>query len=503
MNLHTTVRRTKNKQGTVRLAPEEMMVDNYSLLPACPHLGQVLEKARDNVISTYRQAVSITRITPDATCVSRKDNLIVASSKLMKMKALALRCGDCDTYAPGNFICLQCPHVGCETHALTHSQSHNHLFGIDLECGLMYCFSCHRYTNNEDLDCVRLNREPFNYELTHYLDPSLVAMTGLKGFVNLGATCYMSLILQTFIHNPLFKECFLNNDFHYFHCEKNKAFLISQQVDENNACITCALDNIFTSFYTATLHEGFGLTHLLLTAWYKKKLLAGFQEQDAHEFWQFILNELHSDHERLVRQLNIKQEEGKSIQKCSCVTHRTFLGELSSSIKCTSCGSITSTTDPVLDVSLELKKGSTKLYNCLDLFCRDEPLDVPYTCELCNDKTEAIKLLRLKLVAPVFSIQLKRFKHHLDLISKIDNPIEVPLYLELAKYCENPQGNLFYELFALVCHTGSVHTGHYVVIIKGGDGQWYKFDDSVITMVDKEEVTSTSAYLLFYIQRPL
>lgn len=474
--------------------------DNYSILPACPHLGQVLTKARENVILTYRQAVSITKLHRDAICVSKKDHLEMATLKLVKMKALALKCSDCGVSQPNNIICLQCPHVGCTTDAATHSKTHNHLFGIDLECGLMYCFSCHNYTNNEDLDCVRLGREPVVIDPEHYSDPAPQAMSGLKGFVNLGATCFMSLILQTYIHNPLMKTSFLNNDFHYFNCEKNRAFLISQQVDETNACITCALDNIFTLFYLATLPEGFGLTHLLLTAWFKKKLLAGFQEQDAHEFWQFILNELHNDYERLMSNLQVKLEAD---DPCQCITHRTFSGELVLSIKCLGCQAVTSTTDPVFDVSLELKKGTLTLYDCLDLFCRDEPLDGMYTCSSCGQRTKAVKSLRLKKLAPVFSVQLKRFKQTLDLFSKIDNPIEVPLYLNLTKYAESPQGTLFYELFALVCHTGSVHTGHYVVIVKDGDGVWYKFDDLVILVVDEKEVKSTSAYLLFYIQHSL
>ncbi|CAN3360425.1 ubiquitin carboxyl-terminal hydrolase 8 [Diutina catenulata] len=503
-----------------------MDFDNYSSLPTCPHLAQVLAKARDNVLTTYRQAVSITQLSHASRCTSRKDQSEVPTAKLVRMKTAALACSECQVYHECNYICLQCPHVGCDVHTRAHFKSNHHMFGIDSGCGVMYCFACDAYTNHDALDSLRLGRSgPVANGSANggangssgassgasssdaagasgYTDPAPRAMAGLKGFVNLGATCFMSSILQTLIHNPLMKHYFVNNDLHYFNCPKNKAFLVSQSVDEGNACITCALDNIFTSFYTSASPEGFGLTHLLSTAWYKNNSLAGFQEQDAHEFWQFMLNEIHSDHE-LISEVANGHFKRDPDEQCACATHTTFGGLLESRIRCLSCDAVASTTDPVFDLSLELKKGATTVYDCLDLFCRDEKLDVAYACSSCGDKTNAVKSLRIQQAAPVFSIQLKRFKHNVDSYSKIDNPIEVPLYLDLAPYAHDPHVEWFYELFALVCHTGSVHTGHYVVICKDGDGQWFKFDDSVITMVSEQEVKQTSAYLLFYIRHAL
>ena len=40
---------------------------------------------------------------------------------------------------------------------------------------------------------------------------------------------------------------------------------------------------------------------------------------------------------------------------CNCVIHSTFAGQLQSDVKCERCGNITSTVDPMLDISLELK----------------------------------------------------------------------------------------------------------------------------------------------------
>lgn len=539
--------------------------DNFGYIKSCTHIKSVLEsKARENVLITYKQAVSISTAVSEndgnKIYTQKKDGSIVSKKKLVDLKLKSLKCSDCSlNNFHQNFICLQCPHVGCYSnlnHAYTHYKSHQHLFAIDSSNGLLYCFQCGDYVNNPSLEKIRSDitnnkaddnenneeeeededdeyDEYENKQLqeridSHYINPSSNAVNGLKGFINLGSTCFMSCILQSFIHNPIMKYQFFNNDVHYFNCNINFDYLIDgESIDEENACITCSIDKIFQDFYTSNNHEGFGMTNLLMTAWYKKKSLAGFQEQDAHEFWQFLLNEFHLDYERIQKNLtgqdynnnnnNFNHKKHKQ-DICQCITHTIFSGELQSSIKCLNCDSLTTTIDPLIDLSLEINRIKSKsnnepisLYDCLDLFTKDEKLDVMYTCQYCNSKSKAIKSLKIKKLPPVLSIQLKRFEHNLfnDTSSKIQLPVKTPLYLDFTKYtsdCEYNESNepilntnKIYELFTVVSHIGSVNTGHYIVMVKNGSGQWFKFDDSVISMVSQEEVINTNAYLLFYI----
>ena len=89
---------------------------------------------------------------------------------------------------------------------------------------------------------------------------------------------------------------------------------------------------------------------------------------------------------------------------------------------------------------------------------------------------------------------------------KLEHPVSYPVILDMAKYCTNTTagqkvvGELSYELFAIVCHIGQVNQGHYICMIKNGEGQWFKFDDSMVTLISQQEALATSAYLLFYIQ---
>lgn len=514
--------------------------DSYGTIQPCFHIKSVLDsKAKETVFITYRQAVTISQVlSKDKVYTSKKDGTLIPLHKLSSKKSAALRCTDCSSHNfQNNFICLQCPHVGCfgdHKHAYNHYKLNQHLFCIDSQNGLLYCFLCGNYVNHEQLEKIRLEvmqDETFhpdsadNEDLDlYYSKPTISAISGLKGFVNLGATCFMSSILQTMVHNPILKYHFFNNDFHYFNCEKNQDALKNEGViEESNACVSCSIDTIFQSFYTSNSNEGFGMTNLLATAWYKKKSLAGFQEQDAHEFWQFLLNEFHLDYERIVNKLNGTNGQQvsrsstpiESHRNCQCITHTTFAGELQSSIKCALCNSITKTIDPMMDISLEINhlkdtvgKSEITLYDCLDLYTLEEKLDVMYTCKYCGEKSKAVKSLLLSTIPPVLSIQLKRFKHSLmsDTASKIETPVKTPLFLNLTKYAHDhdpsdgeTDGNKVYELFAVVCHAGSVNTGHYIVLVKDGYGQWFKFDDSVISLISQEEVTNTNAYLLFYI----
>jgi ubiquitin C-terminal hydrolase len=66
---------------------------------------------------------------------------------------------------------------------------------------------------------------------------------------------------------------------------------------------------------------------------------------------------------------------------------------------------------------------------------------------------------------------------------------------------------LTYALYAVLVHSGGSYGGHYFAYISDGSN-WYRFDDSTVTKVKREEIRKygvnsnasfgTNAYLLFY-----
>lgn len=330
--------------------------------------------------------------------------------------------------------------------------------------------------------------------ISEYSRPtSFKSTTGVRGFVNMGSTCFMSSIIQTFVHNPIIRDYFMTVG--HMYCPKDKA-----------DCITCALDEIFTSFYTSNKTSGFGPVSLLNAAWKINKSLAGYSEQDAHEFWQFLVNQLHQDLIDKTKDLSLSLKQGTDHvegDSCSCIVHKTFSSDLQSSITCLQCGNVTDTVDPVIDFSLGIKH-SDNLHQCFKHFTQDEKLDVKYNCSKCKERTSVRKRLSILKLPNVLAIQLKRFEHTSASV-KLENFIKFPMFLNMSEFSTSYQTSgeidptLNYELFAIICHIGSVNTGHYIAVIKNNKGEWFKFDDSVVTLITNEQVSKLTAYLLFYV----
>jgi len=130
---------------------------------------------------------------------------------------------------------------------------------------------------------------------------------------------------------------------------------------------------------------------------------------------------------------------------------------------------------------------------------------------------ERVVKTRFANVPEQFSLQYGRFAHDADTdqATKIDTPVNTPLYLDLGdpsmldnnghhKYLEtNPaQGeDLRYELTSIIEHLGQrdIHHGHIIAYTKK-DGRWYKEDDRVVQEVSADEAihAANNSYLVLY-----
>jgi ubiquitin carboxyl-terminal hydrolase 22/27/51 len=250
--------------------------------------------------------------------------------------------------------------------------------------------------------------------------------------------------------------------------------------------------------------------------------LAGYNQQDAHEYMQFMLNTLHL------------QNGGSSETNCRCIIHQTFYGKLSSTVTCDKCKNTNTALDPYMDLSLDVRNQAKKrklevksgddeplnLQDCLDRFTGREKLAADdYTCQSCKEKG-ATKQLSIKTLPPVLPIHLKRFEHQKATSSKIETRISFPLTLDLYPYTtahkssqppgkklaspkntnhnmNSPAKSLVYELSSVIVHKGKIDSGHYVSYSREGN-DWFAFDDSKVVLVSEADVLGAEAYLLFY-----
>ena len=125
--------------------------------------------------------------------------------------------------------------------------------------------------------------------------------------------------------------------------------------------------------------------------------------------------------------------------------------------------------------------------------------DNQWLCPKCKQSQLADKKMEIYSVNDVIIFHLKRFRNN----RKIENLVEFPIEgLNLKEYLPNKNEDNIYDLFAVANHVGGLHGGHYFAYGKNCiDGEWYEFNDSNVSKIDKKKVVSENAYVLFYKKR--
>ncbi|KAF9483191.1 cysteine proteinase [Pholiota conissans] len=488
----------------------------------CPHisyalndknLGDVIRKKYTSVVSWSAYRSNVLRPTK-------------------RRKIAAPTCGTCSAPLSRPIACLQCPYTGCwnDRHAAIHLRDTGHSFCADTKTGYLFCAGCDDFIYDVKLDELHLAaivsaeekqtkfrvskkpREtykpwvPSPRESTALEGAEPIPCQGRRGLLNLGQTCFLNVVLQCFIHNPLLRNYFLSDK---HNCKQCKI--------EN--CTSCEMDKLFTEIYSDDTTP-YGPITFLATTWKASAELSGYAQQDAHEFFMSTLNQIH------------QTSRGSTNISCNCIIHSTFDGQLQSDVKCERCGNVTTTVDPMLDVSLELKgKGGevasaeNTLGACLRRFTQPEKLNPKeYSCGKCGKAAhEASKRLSIRKLPPVLSFQFKRFEHKTNDKSaarKIDAAIRFPASINMAPYTTlamkdsgvahnganlaypGPESMYEYDLFAVINHEGQIDNGHYTNFARFQD-EWYRFDDDKVTASSLGACLNSAAYMCFYVKRHL
>jgi ubiquitin carboxyl-terminal hydrolase 22/27/51 len=213
--------------------------------------------------------------------------------------------------------------------------------------------------------------------------------------------------------------------------------------------------------------------------------LAGYDQQDAHEFFIASVDRIHShcaDVHKLRHQAKTSLNGANSNQpssstsssssnfvdlttadpvkkdpdamdvdapvasgdaNCSCIIHKSFSGLLRSDVICQSCKKGSTAYDPFFDISLDIAgpenepsakangnqssasggaEGPVTLLDCLRKFTQPESLE-NFRCQNCNQKSTSTKQLSMNKLPVVICFHLKRFKQ-LSLISSHSTKID-------------------------------------------------------------------------------
>lgn len=352
---------------------------------------------------------------------------------------------------------------------------------------------------------------------------------GLRGLINLGNTCFMSCIVQTLIHTPLLRDYFLS-DRHLCLFDGGGGGGTSnsskKEDDGEKKCIVCEMSRLFQEFYSGAKSPL--VPHLLLhMTWQHAHHLAGYEQQDAHEFFIATLDLLH-------RHL-IHRTERRPGSACDCIVDTIFTGKLQSDVVCQACRNVSTTIDPFWDISLDLPangwngKGNQSskaaaaaaaaaannpplsLQDCLQRFTKPEHLgsSAKIKCTSCKSYQESTKQLTMKKLPIVASFHLKRFEHSTRLHKKISTRVAFPEHLDMTPFVSHQRNNSgkdsnssfgsnTYTLFAVINHIGTIEAGHYTSYVRQYRDRWYRCNDHQVVPSTINDVLNSEGYLLFY-----
>ncbi|KAF8318472.1 cysteine proteinase, partial [Clavulina sp. PMI_390] len=445
-----------------------------------------------------------------------------------RRKVCVPECNECGHALSRPFVCLECSSAGCwhTGHIADHLERTGHDFALDVSTGSVFCAPCDDLIYHEELERaynlakLTARRKKAKVKGHNHIAADLLAklncgmiILGRKGFLNLGATCYLNVVLQAVLHNPLIKNWFMS--------DKHPHQLCSRAV-----CMSCEMDRLVTEIYSKDPNP-IAPTLFLQTLWRTSDEIAGYAQQDAHEVLVTILNAIHTTHMLAPSSSSSSASSSSSNQPCYCPIHMAFGAQLQSDVTCGKCTTKKSTVDPLLDVSLELNGAAgakeNTLIECLRRYTRSERLGPKdqVMCQKCRAPTEnATRQLSIKKLPPVLCFQFKRFEHSTTSTQKIDAPVRYPSTIDMAPFtsytlhdqkssdaflCRSLPDDLYaYDLFAVINHEGQMDTGHYTAYARSRD-LWHKFDDDKVTYASLGEALSTrsKAYMCFYVRKQL
>ncbi|PUU78031.1 hypothetical protein B9Z19DRAFT_1101602 [Tuber borchii] len=259
-------------------------------------------------------------------------------------------------------------------------------------------------------------------------------------------------------------------------------------------------------------------------------MFSGQQHQDAHEFLNYVLNQVIENHGYKNGNAVTNSTPAKSSGTLTPVNassaastasltstsstgwiHELFEGLLTSETKCLTCENVSRRDEQFLDLSIDLEKNSS-VTSCLRNFSASEMLCErnKFHCDSCGGLQEAEKRMKIKRLPKVLALHLKRFKfmENLGRFEKLHYRVLYPYHLRLFNTTDDAEDpDRLYELYAVVVHIGGgPYHGHYVAIVKTEDKGWLLFDDELVEPVDKAFVRNffgerpgmACAYVLFY-----
>lgn len=330
----------------------------------------------------------------------------------------------------------------------------------------------------------------------------------LFGFENFGNTCYCNSVLQALYFCIPFRDAVL---------EWGRAPTLSS-VRKDSDSMLLSVSEMFQHINSNKKKFGVYQPKKLIDVVRKKnETFQGHQHQDAHEFMNYLLNQIGEEINAENREVAGERANASGFKLPRTWLQEIFEGTLVNETRCLNCETVTSRDEAFLDLSLEIEENSS-ITSCLRNFSGIETMNKQdkFYCDECCSLQEAHKCIRVKKTPTILALHLKRFKYMESVrrLKKLSHRVVFPAELRLNSTTgDAADEDASFSLFAVVIHVGSgMNHGHYVALSKIHD-QWFLFDDESVEGIDDSQLHTCfgssqegsgnySGYMLLYQKNP-
>ncbi|KKY16673.1 putative ubiquitin c-terminal [Phaeomoniella chlamydospora] len=364
------------------------------------------------------------------------------------------------------------------------------------------------------------------------------------GLVNFGVTCYMNSTLQCLSATIPLSQFFLEDRYKQF---------LQKNWKGSSGIMPGLYTNVVRSLWNGDV-EAIKPTTFRTFCGRMNREWAIDRQQDAKEFYDFLVDCLHEDlninwNRTVLKPLTPAEELQRERTQVSVASgyewqrfqHRDysfisslFAGQHASRLRCTTCQNTSTTYEAFYSISVEIphQAGSgADIYSCLRSYTQEEMLsgEEVWKCPHCKCEREATKQIILTRMPQFLVIHFKRFSaSKTESARKIHTPIEFPLHnLSMDPFMiQHPppptpaQDQMketvapdqattppySYDCYGVLRHLGNtLSSGHYISLVKDqGRNCWRKYDDERTVDFDpmrlhgRDRLQNGEAYILFY-----
>nr|OQO27806.1 hypothetical protein B0A51_04619 [Rachicladosporium sp. CCFEE 5018] len=364
------------------------------------------------------------------------------------------------------------------------------------------------------------------------------------GLINFGVTCYMNSTIQALSATTPLTALFMQDDF------RRK---VQKNWKGSKGVMPELYSNLIRSLWKGDVEAIKPTTFRSFCGRLNAQWISS-QQQDAKEFFDFLIDCLHEDlnshwQKSPLKALTPQQEAAREsapklftiAMEWERITHRDrsdildlFGGQHISRLRCLSCGFTSSTWEYFMSISVEIpSQGQATLQDCLKQYTSEERLEDGWNCPKCKGQREATKRITITRAPQFLVIHFKRFRSTWGgrSAAKVHTLIDFPLHaLDLQPFMLPPPTAsdqaavtaqygpgyarldasitppFSYDAYAVIRHHGNtLGSGHYTTAARDMvKGRWRVHDDSRMREVGVEgdgggeRLQTRDAYIVFY-----